>query len=187
MKGLKRKDLFLVANKLIEKVPDPRYESFLRKKSRKSVKQSEVITYKPEAFDTVDAKSDITKHPEISQKLSKTIKKGEKVMQKACKFFDQENVKTTNREHAFKGYASTYNAEIFNSFNHELQLKDSGSAIKSKLIESLPKLRGFKFVTTWVLVLKKIESKDKTKYDNYYSSSNAEIIINESDTENMFK
>ena len=35
--------------------------------------------------------------------------------------------------------------------------------------------------------MKKIESKDKTKYDNYYSSSNAELIINESDTENMFK
>ena len=38
-KHLKRKDLLLLANKLIEKVPDPRnakerYESFLRKKSR---------------------------------------------------------------------------------------------------------------------------------------------------------
>ena len=50
MKRLKRKDLLLLANKLIEKVPDPRnakehYESFLRKKNRKSVKQSEIITY----------------------------------------------------------------------------------------------------------------------------------------------
>ena len=38
--------------KLIEKVPDPRnakehYELFLREKSRKSVKQLELITYKP--------------------------------------------------------------------------------------------------------------------------------------------
>ena len=39
-------------------------------------------------------------------------------------------------------------------------------------------------VTTLVLVFKKIESKDKTKYDNFYSSSKAEIIINESDTDN---
>ena len=130
MKGLKRKDLFLVANKLIEKVPDPRYESFLRKKSRKSVKQSEVITYKPEAFDTVDAKSDITKHPEISQKLSKTIKKGEKVIQKACKFFDQENVKITNREHAFKGYASTYNAEFLILLTVSYNLKIVGLQLK---------------------------------------------------------
>ena len=40
MKCLKRKDLLLLANKLIEKVPDPRnakehYESFLRKKKQK--------------------------------------------------------------------------------------------------------------------------------------------------------
>ena len=44
MKRLKRKDLLLLANKLIEKVPDPRnakehYEPFLRKKNRKSVTQ----------------------------------------------------------------------------------------------------------------------------------------------------
>ena len=49
-KHLKRKDLFLLANKLIENVPDPRnakehYESFLRKKNRKSIKKSEKITY----------------------------------------------------------------------------------------------------------------------------------------------
>ena len=51
----------------------------------------------------------------------------------------------------------------------------------------MSQLRGFKFVTTLVLVLKKIESEDKTKYDNFYSSSKAEIIINESDIENVFK
>ena len=74
-----------------------------------------------------------------------------------------------------------------NSFNPELQLKDTESAIKGKLIELLSQLRGFKFVTTLVLVFKKIESKDKTKYDNFYSSSKAEIIINESDIDNVFK
>ena len=68
-----------------------------------------------------------------------------------------------------------------NSFNPELQLKDTESAIKSKLIELLTQLEGFKFVTTLVLVFKKIESEDKTRYDNFYLSSKAEIIINESD------
>ena len=71
--------------------------------------------------------------------------------------------------HAFKGFASTYNVEILNSFNPELQLKDTESAIKSKLIELLTQLKGLKFVTTLVLVFKKIETKiDKTKYDNFY-------------------
>ena len=36
-------------------------------------------------------------------------------------------------------------------------------------------------MVTLVLVFKKIENEDKTKYDNFYSSSKAEIIINESD------
>ena len=42
-------------------------------------------------------------------------------------------------------------------------------------------------MTTLVLVFKKIASKNKTNYDNSYSSSKAEIIIDESDTENVFK
>ena len=53
------------------------------------------------------------------------------------------------------------------------------TAIKSKLIDLLTQLKGFKFVTTLVLVFKKVESEDKTKYDTFYSNSEAEIIINE--------
>ena len=37
---------------------------------------------------------------------------------------------------------------------------------------------------TLVLVLEKVESKDKTEYDNFYSSSKAETITNESDVDN---
>ena len=50
----------------------------------------------------------------------------------------------------------------------------------------MSQLRGFKFVTTLVLVFKKIKSKDKTKY-NFYSSSKAEIIISESDIGDVFQ
>ena len=42
-------------------------------------------------------------------------------------------------------------------------------------------------MTTLVLVLTKIESEDKTKYDNFCSSSKAEIIINASDIDNVFQ
>ena len=55
--------------------------------------------------------------------------------------------------------------------------------MKSKLTDLLTQLKGFRFVTTLVLVFKKIESEDKTKYDNFYSSSKAEIIINVSEIE----
>ena len=61
----------------------------------------------------------------------------------------------------FKAMQVYYNVEILNSFNPELQLKDTESAVKSKLRELLTQLRGFKFVTTLVLVFKKIESKYK--------------------------
>ena len=44
-----------------------------------------------------------------------------------------------------------------NSFNSELELKDTESATKGKLIELLTQLKGCKFVATLVLVFKKIE------------------------------
>ena len=45
----------------------------------------------------------------------------------------------------FKSFATSYNVETSNSFNPELQLKDTESAIKIKLIYLLSELRGFKF------------------------------------------
>ena len=72
----------------------------------------------------------------------------------------KRNIKTAKQEHSFKDYASTYNVETLNSLNSELQLKDTESAFKSKVVELLTKLRGFKLVTTLVLVFKK---KVKTK------------------------
>ena len=50
---------------------------------------------------------------------------------------------------------STYSVEILSSFSPELQLKGTESAIKSKLIELLTQLKGFKFVTKFFLVFKK--------------------------------
>ena len=63
----------LLANKLIEKIPHPcnakeRYQSFIRNKNTKSVKQSQIITYQPKNFENsniVDIKS-ITEHPKTS-------------------------------------------------------------------------------------------------------------------------
>ena len=99
---------------------------------------------------------------------------------------NEENIKITKREHNFNGYAST-SVEILNSFTPELRLKDTEPSIKSKLIDLSTQLKGFKFVTTLVLVFKKIEREDKTKYHNFYPSSNAEIMINESDIDDVFQ
>ena len=86
MKRLKKRDLLLLANKLIE-IPDPRnakehYQSFVRKKNTRSVKQSKIITHQPETFEKpniVDIKPVIIEHPKTSHKLSRTIRQAEKV------------------------------------------------------------------------------------------------------------
>ena len=89
-------------------------------------------------------------------------------MQKSENFLNEKNVKITKRKDAFKGFASTYNVEILNSFNPELQLKDTEPAIKSKLIELLTQLKSFKLVKTLFIVLRKIERQEKTKYGSFY-------------------
>ena len=70
----------------MEKISDPRnakkqYQSFIRKKNTKSVKQSKIITYQPKTFEnpnTVDIKSAIVEHSKASHKLSKTIEQAKK-------------------------------------------------------------------------------------------------------------
>ena len=86
MELLKRKDLLLLAIELIEKIPDPRsakehYQSFMRKKKTKLVKQSKIITPQPKNFGNLniaDIKSTITVHPKTSDKWSKTIRQTKK-------------------------------------------------------------------------------------------------------------
>ena len=51
----------------------------------------------------------------------------------------------------------------------------------------MTQLRGLRFVTTLVLVFKNIESEDKTKHDNFYSSWKVEIIINENDVDDVLQ
>ena len=38
---------------------------------------------------------------------------------------ERKDTKLAKQEHAFESYASTYNVEIFNSCNSELQIKDT--------------------------------------------------------------
>ena len=80
----------------------------------------------------------------------------------------KKNAKITKRSHAYKDYGSSYIADILNSFNPELQLKNSESAIRNKLMGLMTELKGFKFVMTLVIEFKKIESKDATKYTTFY-------------------
>ena len=67
------------------------YKSFIIKENRKSVKQSEIITYQPKILqnpNTVDKKLIITGHPKTSHELSKTIKQGKKTGCNNCFYSD---------------------------------------------------------------------------------------------------
>ena len=87
LKLLKKKRFVLACGQINRKILDPRnakehYQSFIRKKNTKSVKQSEIITYQPKTFENpniVDIKSVITEHPKTSHKLSKTKRKAKRV------------------------------------------------------------------------------------------------------------
>ena len=51
----------------------------------------------------------------------------------------------------------------------------------------MTQLNFFRFITILVLVFKRIEREDKTTHGNFCSSSKAEIIINESDIDDVFQ
>ena len=70
-----------------------------------------------------------------------------------------------------------------NSFNTQLQPRDTKSTIRNKLKDSLTKLR---LVTTLVLEFKTIDSDDETKWCTFYFSSKVETMINESDIDDVF-
>ena len=84
--------------------------------------------------------------------------------------------KIIKQSYAFKGYASSYDVEILISFNPELQLKDTESAVKNKLINLLSEVKDFKLVTALVLEFKKIQSNDKTLQSNLYNHSKVVVL-----------
>ena len=55
------------------------------------------------------------------------------MIQKSKHFSNKQNVQITKGAHAFKGYTSNRNSEILNSFNCELQLKDTEFVLKNKM------------------------------------------------------
>ena len=140
---------------------------FEKKKKKKSVKQSKIITLQPKTIENpniIYIKSGIIKHNPYNCTYSKTTRQAKIVSQvsgagknsmsplysetkKSEKFFDEKkiikNAKIMMQSIAYKGYVSTYNFEILNSFNYELQPKDTDSVVRNKLNNLVTKLKGF--------------------------------------------
>ena len=90
------------------------------------------------------------------------------------------------RSHTYNGAASSYNVDILNDFNPELQFKILNLQLE-KLIYLLIKSRRFNFVTTLVIEFKIIESDDATKYVTFNSNLKAKAITNENDIDDVFE
>ena len=74
-----------------------------------------------------------------------------------------------------------------NSYNPEIQLKDTEYVIENKLIDLFTELKDLKFMTTLALEFKQIENNHKVKYDIFYLNSKAETIINQNDIDGVFE
>ena len=170
MKHQKKKELLLLATKLIEKILDARnakeyYQSFLKNRTKKFVKRSKIITQQrniPENPNIIDIKSVDIEHSKTSHKLSKTKRQAKKVFQEGAgkNFYSplcsettkRENIlsknnakkkQKTKRSHIYTGYTNT---SAYNSFNPEIQLKDTEYATRNKQTDLLNELKGCKFV-----------------------------------------
>ena len=119
------------------------------------VKQWKLITQQPKATEKTnipDQKLVIIEHLKTLHKLLKGTRQAEKVSQigdaikssdsllfsetkKSENVLNEKNTNITKRSHAFKGYIDSYNVEILNSFNPDLQLNYTESAVGNKPIE----------------------------------------------------
>ena len=95
-----------------------------------------------------------------------------------------QNKKTIS---CFLRLCNSYYIEILNTFNPELQRKDTEFAVRNKLTYLFSELESLEFMATLALELKKIKSDDKAKYDIFYLDSKAETIVNESYIYNVFE
>ena len=124
---------------ILVKLKNTIYHLYERK--TESVKQSKIITQEPKTFENpniIDI-SVIIEDLKTSHKLSSTIRQVVKFSKVGSSLYSDTKIskklltvkklKITKRARAFKGHASSYNVEILNSFNPDLQHKDIEFAI----------------------------------------------------------
>ena len=91
-------------------------------------------------------------------------------------FYDDINI--SRKERAFKRYAETYDIEINIDGNLIDSLVISKSAIKDLFSNFLREKRGFKYVLSTKIILKKRAIDNKHKYSTAYFNSQVKMVIN---------
>ena len=90
-------------------------------------------------------------------------------------FYD---INISRKERAFKRYAETYKVEIINNKNLSDSLSVSKNSIKNLFDELLREKRGFKYVLSTKIILKKRINDNEHKYFTVYFNSPVKTVIN---------
>ena len=85
-------------------------------------------------------------------------------------FYDQLNI--IRIDHAFSGYAMSYNVEIVDKKDVIIQLEASKSSIKDLFIDLLNETRGFR------VLLKKYKPNGEIEFTPVYFNSSTKTVIN---------
>ena len=91
-------------------------------------------------------------------------------------FYDDINI--SRKERAFRGYAETYKVEIINKKILSDLLYVSKNSIKTLFDELLREKRGFKYVLSFKIILKKCINDNEHKYSTVYFNSLVKTVIN---------
>ena len=78
-----------------------------------------------------------------------------------------EKLNVIKANHAFRGYAVSYNVEIIEKKDPIKQLEASKSSIKDLLSDLLNKTKGFKYQITLKVVLKNTRKMEKLNLDQF--------------------
>ena len=91
-------------------------------------------------------------------------------------FYNDINI--SRKERAFKKYTETYEVEIFNNKSLSDSLPVSRNSIKKLFDELLGEKRGFKYVLSTKIILKKHINYNKHKYSTVYLNLLIKTVIN---------
>ena len=91
-------------------------------------------------------------------------------------FYDGINI--SRKERAFRAYAKTYEVEIINNKSLSDSLVISKAAIKNLFDELLREKKGFKYVVSTKIILKKRTNDNEHKYSTIYFNSLIKTVIN---------
>ena len=121
----------------------------------------------------------VSEQPFYKQPISKPKSKkltNQELLQ-VLPFYD--NVGILRKQKAFRNYVETYEVEVIDDTSLSDLLSMSKNSIKSLFNDILREKRGFKYILTTKITLKKRINNNETRYETVYFNSKVKTIINQ--------